>query len=287
MHLMSDRELAMAIASPTGGGELWTIAWRWWERRPRVALGFSAPTPFGGVWRVEVFDERQTYGSVDASIGEGRRGAVAGLADWFGAAARWDVNVGIDRWREQGRAASLGAGIERHLSSGRLVASTRAAAWIGSVDTWTASARVDWRSSTGHEGDVWLARTGISAAGADAPLALWPAAGTGQRADVMLRAHPVVRSGRVDHAVFGRRLVHAGGEWRRWLQPIKRVVRIAPAAFVDLGHASRASAFSDTRTHVDVGVGLRFVLPGSGVVGLDIGRGLRDGETALSIGWRR
>jgi hypothetical protein len=287
VHLVSDRELTVAIASPAGGGELWTVAWRWWERRPRVALAFSAPAPFGGVWRVEAFDERQTYGSSAASFAEGRRGAAAGLADWFGAATRWEATIGIDRWREHGRAASLGAGIERHLSSGRLVASTRAASWIGDVDTWTASARVDWRSATRHEGDVWLARTGISAAGADAPLALWPAAGTGQRADVMLRAHPVVRSGRVDDAVFGRRLVHAGGEWRRWLQPIKRVLRIAPAAFVDIGRATRAGAFSDTRTHVDVGMGLRFVLPGSGVLGLDIGRGLRDGETALSIGWRR
>jgi len=287
VRLVADRELAAAIASPTGGGELWTVAWRWWERRPRVALGFSAPAPFGGVWRVEAFDERQTYGSSDASIGEERRGVAAGLTDWFGPGTRWHATVGIDRWREHGRAALLGAAIERHASGGRIVASTRAAAWIGGVDTWTASARVDWRSSARHEGDVLLARMGISTAGADAPLALWPAAGTGQRADVMLRAHPAVRSGRVDDAVFGRRLVHAGAEWRRWLHPIRRIVRIAPAAFVDVGRASRAGAFSDTRTQIDVGAGLRFVLPGAGVVGIDVGRGLRDGETALSIGWRR
>jgi hypothetical protein len=287
LHLVSDRELAVAIASPTGGGELWTAAWRWWERRPRVALGFSSPAPFGGVWRVEAFDEKQTYGRPAVSIAEARRGASAGLADWFGAAVRWDATIGVDRWREHGRAALLGAGIERHLSGGRIVASTRAATWIGGVKTWTASARVDGRSSARHDGDVWLARMGISAAGADAPLALWPSAGTGQRADVMLRAHPVVHSGRVHDAIFGRRLVHAGGEWRRWLHPIKGIVRVAPAAFVDIGHASRTNAFGDTRTHVDIGVGLRFVVPGSGVIGLDIGRGLRDGETALSIGWRR
>ena len=58
---LTDRELAGAIASPSGGGELWTASWRWWEHRPRVAGGLAAPAPFGGVWRVEALGERQTY----------------------------------------------------------------------------------------------------------------------------------------------------------------------------------------------------------------------------------
>jgi hypothetical protein len=102
----------------------------------------------------------------------------------------------------------------------------------------------------------------------------------------MLRAHTVLDSGRVDHAVFGRRLVHAGVEWERWLQPMKRVVRIAPAVFVDIGKSSRGESFSDTLPHVDVGTGM--------VCAARCRRRRRgsrprtqDGRMALSIGWRR
>jgi hypothetical protein len=127
----------------------------------------------------------------------------------------------------------------------------------------------------------------VNAAGRQAPFALWHGAGTGPRADALLRAHPVLDGGRVDRAVFGRRLLHAGVEWRRWLAPVRRVARIAPAIFIDAGRALDGAPFSDPRAHVDVGAGIRFVLPGAGVVGIDLGRGLRDGEMALSIGWRR
>jgi hypothetical protein len=102
-----------------------------------------------------------------------------------------------------------------------------------------------------------------------------------------LRAHPVLQDGRIERAAFGRRLVHAGVEWRHWLPPIRRFARLAPAAFLDVARASRGASFSDTRGHVDVGAGLRFAVPGHGVVGLDLARGLRDGRIALSIGWRR
>ena len=287
VRLVSDREIAIALASPTGGGEVWSAAWRWWDRRPRIAFGFSAPAPFGGVWRLDAFDERQTYGGVDRSVGERRRGAAASFSDWLGAGTRWDVSLGVDRWRPRAAAASIGAGIERHLARDLVVVSTRASRWFGGVETWTASAGVAWRSSSTHEGHVWSARTGVNLAGERAPLALWHGAGAGQRADVMLRAHTVLEAGRVDNAVFGRRLVHAGAEWQRWLRPVKRVVKIAPAVFVDVGRAFRGDSFSDTRAHVDVGTGVRILLPGAGVVGLDVGRGLRDGKMALSIGLRR
>ena len=64
----TDRELSVAMASPTGGGELWTAAWRWWERRPRLALGIEAPSPFGGIWSLEALVENQTYGAAGSEI---------------------------------------------------------------------------------------------------------------------------------------------------------------------------------------------------------------------------
>lgn len=286
VRMLSDRELAVAIASPTGGGELWTVAWRWWNGRPRVAVGFSTPTASGGVLRIELFDERQSYGSGAVSAVERRRGAAVTIADWLGGKTRWHVTAGADRFRGLGRFGSIGSGLEHHPVDS-LVLSTGADVWFGATSTWIARARADWRSARDYAGREWSARAGAHLAGADAPLALWSGAGTGPRADALLRAHPVLDGGRVDRAVFGRRLVHAGAEWRHWLRPVKRVARIAPAVFVDAGRAFDGAAFSDPRAHVDVGAGLRFALPGSGVVGIDVARGLRDGQMALSIGWRR
>ena len=66
-----------------------------------------------------------------------------------------------------------------------------------------------------------------------------------------------------------------------------RVIRVAPALFVDAARAYRAPAFADARGHVDVGIGVRVAFPGSGVLRADIARGLRDGDMALSFGWTR
>lgn len=286
VRLLSDREAAVAVASPTGSGELWTAAYRWWEHRPRAAFGFAAPGPFGGVVRLDAFDERQTYGSADAALAERRRSVALGWQDWPRAATRWDVRAGADRWQDRGASLAVGTGVEHHVARDRAVVSARAGAWIGDVRTWTASASGSWRSTKELDGSAWLAGAGVALAGADAPLALWPGAGTTQRADAPLRAHPAVVSGRIDDAVLGRRLAHAGLEWRQWLPPLKRLVRVAPAVFVDAARAARGAAFTDARFHVDAGIGLRLALPGVGVIGFDVARGLRDGKTAFSFGWR-
>ena len=76
----------------------------------------------------------------------------------------------------------------------------------------------EWRSSEARVGSVWHARTGFSLAGSRAPFAVWPGAGTGHGRDVLLRAHPLLDDG-VIRGVFGRRLAHAGTEWRRWRGP--------------------------------------------------------------------
>jgi hypothetical protein len=241
----------------------------------------------GGVLHIEAYGERQTYGPEIASIVERRRGASAALADWSGADTRWELHAGADRFEDGGRFGSVGAGIERRLAGDAVSLSTRGETWLGTTNTWTARGDGEWRSTRAREGTQVIAAAGLILAGSRSPLALWSGAGTGPRADAWLRAHPVLDDGRVNAAVFGRRLMYAGGEWRRWLPPWKRVLRIAPAIFVDTARASHGAAFSDTRAHVDAGAGIRFVIPGAGVAGIDLARGLRDGRTALSIGWRR
>jgi tetratricopeptide (TPR) repeat protein len=73
LRTLTDRELAASLSSPSGGGEIWTARWRWWEHRPRVALAFDAPAPFGGNWGVGVFTEKQSYAGPASTIEESRQ----------------------------------------------------------------------------------------------------------------------------------------------------------------------------------------------------------------------
>ena len=287
IRAITDRELNAGLASPSGGGELWTAAWRWWERRPRVSLGLASPAPFGGVWGVDGFGERQTYANAGSTIEEARTHAGFHVSDWTRAGFRWETGVAFDRWRHTGRAVSLAFSGQQRLADDRAVVDARAGAWTGGVRAWTLGLRTEWRSQTRHEGTVWSGRAGVEAAANGSPLALWPGAGTGQGRDVLLRAHPLLDEGIISRGVFGRRLMHGGAEWRRWVQPVGKPLRIAPAVFVDTARASAGLELSDRRWQSDAGVGVRIALPGAGVVRIDLARGLRDGATALSIGWAR
>lgn len=160
-------------------------------------------------------------------------------------------------------------------------------AWLGGRRAVGLGIGAAWRSSTAHEGMVALANAGIEAVTDDAALSLWPGAGVGAARDRLLRAHPLLGDGIVARGAFGRTLVHGGAEWRLWRTTGKGIVRFGPAVFLDLAKAARTRAPFDSRAHADAGVGLRLALPGAGVVRLDVARGLRDGETAWSVGWAR
>jgi Peptidase_C39 like family len=287
IRAITDRELSAGLSSPSGGGELWTAAWRWWEHRPRAAVGLAAPAPFGGVWGVDGFGERQTYASAGSTLVESRTRAGFHVSDWTRTGFRWDAGIALDRWRHTGRAVSLALSGHQRLAGDRAHVEARAAAWRGGVRAWTLDLRTEWRSHVRHEGTVWIGRAGVQAAADGSPLALWPGAGTGQGRDVLLRAHPLLDGGIIDRGVFGRRLAHGGAEWRRWLQPARKPLRIAPALFVDTARASAGLESSNRRWHTDAGAGLRIALPGAGAVRIDLARGLRDGSMALSAGWTR
>jgi predicted double-glycine peptidase len=287
LRMGTDRELAGAIASPSGGGELWTASWRWWAHRPRVAAGLAAPAPFGGVWRVEGSGERQTYATGAALTEETDRRVAFQASDWTQLGVRWAVTAAVDSWSTAGRSFSLGLSGEQRLLADRLTVRAGAAAWRGGVHTWTLGLGTEWRSAVRNEGNVWLVRGGADEAGDGAPLALWSGAGTGQGRDVLLRAHPLLHDGIIRDGVFGRRTVHGGTEWRRWTEPHGKPIRFAPAIFVDAARAAGVLPGGDPRAHVDAGAGLRIALPGAGIVRIDFAHGLRDGKSALSIGWTK
>jgi hypothetical protein len=289
-----DREAAVTVAGLLGAGEAWNASWRWWENRPRVAFSFESSAPFGGVWSLEVAGERQSYGAVAAGlqtreavpVSERRRGVTLTASDWITGTTRWEAQAAVERW-PAGTATSFAAGVEQRLWTDQVLLQARGTLLTGEVGSWAADGSARWASSRSNDGVVWIAHAGLAAAGVDAPLALWPGAGTGQGRAVLLRAHPLLRDGVIADGVFGRSLVHGGAEWRRWQPRSARIVRLAPAVFLDIARAWHPPPFADRRWHADIGVGVRVATPMPGSLRIDLARGLRDGEMALSFGWVR
>jgi len=293
LHALTDREAAITVASPSGGGEVWTASWRWWERRPNVVFGFEAPSPFGGVWGVNWFDEQQAYADARGVFDESRRRASFHLSNWTPGGIRWEGSVALDRFAgaetDSGlRAAAAAAGsLQYRFLGDRAFAEVRGSAWAGQIHSWTFAAGSEWRSNARNEGSVLVARAVDSVAAPGAPFALWPGAGTGQGREGLLRAHPLIDDGVIQDAVFGRHVINGGLEWRRWMQPARKPVRMGPAMFVDFGRAFHGLDSSNEQWQYDVGAGFRMAIPGSGVLRIDFARGLRDGRNALSMGWTK
>jgi hypothetical protein len=287
LRALSDREIAGRVSSPSGGGEAWTASWRWWEHRPRVAGSFDAPAPFGGTWGVAAFHETQSYASSTDTIEETHRRVEFHASEWMRPGFQWSAGAAFDTWRGRTeRALSLRIGAEQRLARDRLSVSAAGEFWVAGLRTSTLALRAEWRSRLRNEGHVWVVRAGETITRRSSPLALWPGAGTGQGRGALLRAHPLLHDGKI-RGVFGPRLTDGGVEWRRWVQPTKKPLRIAPAAFVDVARAPRNEFNADGRWEADAGAGIRIGIPGAGVLRIDAARGLADGRSALSIGWVR
>ncbi|MGE4068840.1 MAG: papain-like cysteine protease family protein [Vicinamibacterales bacterium] len=285
------RELRVDLASPTGSGELWSGAWRYWRERPRVAFGIALPSPgrLPGVTRIEAAWERQSYAGagVRAPVRLSHRHAAARLSDWRTGVLRWEAGAVLDGWDGPSH-AGLDGGLELRLGRDHVALGARAAAWAPAGDRAgfaTAAVRAAWRSTGRRAAAGWSAVAGLASASAPAPLDLWPGAGVGHARSAFLRAHPLLDGGVLAGPVFGRRLAHASLEYAR---PIHRgAIGVALAVF---GDAARAWARRDgTRSawQVDTGAGLRITAPGiAGVIRLDLARGLADGQVAVSAGWQ-
>jgi hypothetical protein len=91
-----------------------------------------------------------------------------------------------------------------------------------------------------------------------------------------------VDDGRLQSERLGRGIAHVSGETRQWWT-IRSVIQIGAGLFVDAVRIERGAAEED-RGDVDVGGGLRLGFPGlDGVFRFDLGKGLRDGSTAVSF----
>ena len=181
-------------------------------------------------------------------------------------------------------------GIEQRLLQDRLSLAADASRWVRTASHrpfGAASVSLRARSAAEPRPFVLTATAGSAVASQASPPALWSGAGDGRARTPLLRAHRLLDEGRVDGAVFGRRLLYASLEAQHWL-PRPGVVRLGAAAFVDAARATGRPEYARGRGgQVDIGVGLRVRPPGdAGSLRVDYAHGARDGANRVFIGWQ-
>ena len=292
-----DREVGVSVPGTTGQGEVWSASWRWWSRRPGVSVGFAAPRVRGlpGVWRVEGSWQSETYAAGETRLAlplirETRARGALTVSDWLTGRVRYGISAGFDSWNAGRKAASIGGSVERRMLADRLSLSAEASQWVpvaAGPAFHTVGAHAAVRTSTDTQGWVYHGAIGAEHAADAAPFGLWPGAGDGHARAPLLRAHPLLDDGVVDltrSAVFGRTLAYGNAEALRWLAR-PSLLRVGLAGFVDAAQASRTVAPGEP-IQIDFGAGLRVNVPGAaGVLRVDLAHGIRDGATALTVGW--
>jgi hypothetical protein len=298
-------EVALRLSSPLHLGETWTANWRFRKNRPRVLLGLNVPAVGGwpGLWHVEAMWERQAYSDPELPANvvfrqERQRGGIS-FADWIAPDWRVELGAAIDRFgaATADEAPTLFSPaavaptlfnpafvVEARSMRDRLSLRTTGALWtrsgLSSVIAGDFLARF---GSEDFESGNWLARAGATVVSDDAPLALWPGAGTGSgRTGALLRAHPLLDNGVLQGRMFGRDLVHGGVERRFWKWKVNEA-RIGFALFADAAKVWRPMVDRDIPAQVDVGGGLRLSTGRHDDLRADVAYGLEDGEFAVSV----
>jgi hypothetical protein len=298
-----DRETRLAIPGSTGQGELWSMSWRWWSGRPRVAIGFSAPHIgwLPGVWRVDASWESQRYQTegdeTSADRDESRSFGSLTLSDWSSPNVRYSATAGVETWNTgtgARRTIVAGGTIERRWLDDRWTVWGRATTWTPfgaprySRGFHTGSVGAAFISSRSPERWVHQIRAGVERASDNSPLGVWPGAGEGRVREPLLRAHPLLTAGVIEltnRSVFGKTVVDSHVETERWITSAFPI-RAGLAGFVDAAHASRRYA-TGALTQIDMGGGLRVRMPGAaGTLRVDIAHGVLDGADALTMGWQ-
>lgn len=285
---LTGREVSAVFSNPTGGGDAAGITWRWWEHRPMVSAFYAAPAPTalgGGVWRLDVSRETQTFAA--QPVPETRTRAGFTLGRWVADGTRLTGGVSIERWTDRARDVALGVGLEQWMAANRVRLQVDATQAFSRDAFTTAGATAAVRTAAANDGFVAFGVAGYRLATGGSPASVWPGADTGQARDILLRAHPLLEDGIVTGGAFGRQLAFGTIEAQRWTLLRRLPVRIAPAVFADVARATKGLDAADTRVHVDAGGGVRIALPAAGVVRIDLAHGLRDGGWVLSAGWDR
>ena len=278
---LATREVRLATGALFGGGEEISGAWRFWPHRTRVGAGVHAPAPWGGLWGVDAFSERQPFTASVMRPADHDGGGLE-VSDWFSGHVRWTVAAGVDAWAPEAARLRLGGQLRFAALDDRLDGAFRVSAWPGNAAFGTVEASLRARSSSATQGVVLLGSASIQFATGLTPLDVWSAGDTGHVRSTLLRAHPLLDEGRFRVERLGRALGHASFEAQRWWA-IAGPIRAGAALFGDA--AQTAARFDGTsRGDVDLGVGARLAVAGiPGVFSANIAQGIADGATAFSL----
>jgi hypothetical protein len=246
---------------------------------------------------VEGFRERQTYeveapsgpdGAVRPSLQrEDRRRSALSFADWIGVDLRLEVGAALDKWSGRGSYVSFESKLDVRLADDRLALGAELAQWTSlerGAPFQSGGLLAQW--STKHlENGGWQARIGVSRATAEAPLALWPGAGTGHGREPLLRAHPLLVDGVVAGRAFGRTLFYTGLERQSWTCAVGSL-RLGWILYVDGAKPWDPLSSAGVPFQVDGGAGVRIAGWGTrGEFRITAGHGFEDGRSALSVSW--
>lgn len=292
---VAQQAVSLAIASPTGAGELWSAEWRWEKARPRAAGRVDLPVRLGlpGILTLEAAREgvRVAMDAAATTVVEDTwRSARVGFAGWVNPRARPSAMLGLERWSGDRNYLTLSGGTELRSGDDRMrvsVTGGHAFALQPHQSFWRGGARAMWASSLGLGRAAWSARIGGDWASSGAPIGAWPVAGGNLSRAIPLRAEPSPRGDVLAGRAAGRAILHAGlsGDL-----PVHRVgpLLLAVGAFLDGARvvASADPAVAD-RFYLDGGVGIRVgVAEGElGVLRVDLARGLlADRRSALTAG---
>ncbi len=277
---VASREVSVLFASPTGGGERVVLGWRFWEGRPKYALDLRAPAPWGGVWGLAAFAERQPFTDPAEQVAR-RKSMELSISRWVSARVRLEAAGGIERRRERDTFGALRGGVRFASRDDRIDAALAVQSWSGSTRFATLRATARGRTSAALLGPVLQVRGTFEGVSIATPLDLWAAGDVGRARPSLLRAHPVLERGRLRVDRLGRAIIGGTLEGQYWWRV--GPLRLASAAFVDLARTSRRTK-GEAIGDVDAGAGIRLSAPGvPGMLRIDVARSLSDTASALSF----
>jgi hypothetical protein len=273
-----NRTMAISFGSLSGGGERWTIAWRFWERRARYSVDVNAPGPWGGVWGVSSESSRQSF--TRGILATRRESGELSFSRWASGRLRWEAGAGLARWHERGLFGAIRAGTRLVSLDGRFAAGAGVRSWVGDAPFSSVNLLAMASTSTAQQGTVFTARSGFGVVGREAPTDAWLAGDVGHAMPTLLRAHPVLDDGRIRAERLGRALVSGSVEAQHWWRV--GPVRLAGASFLDAARTSRRLS-GGPLADVDAGAGLRLAAPVvPGTLRIDYAIALRGTGSALS-----
>lgn len=294
LSAITQHQIGVSVASPTGGGELWTAAWRWEDAHPWLTFRVDIPLQLGinGVFGIGAGWEHFRFATGANSSGvyeESLRSGGTSFGAWLTPALRPFAGLRFERW-SGAREYLVGAtGFEIRAAADRLTVTSRLeyAQPVRTLPPYArGSLRAIWTSSVGLERATWSARAGFDLANNGTPLGAWPEASGDIPLAIPLRAHTRTSGGLLPGNTTGRTIFHGGltGD-----QPLFHVglINVAAGLFLDGAQIrSPADGSGADRFFLDAGGGLRFSILGGqfGVLRIDLATGLTDRNTALTAG---